>query len=91
MPSPSRLQNLPADWQCPTCGAEKKLFVSKQRQLAGFAENQVRLGGWRSEACCLPRLRCACLPSSGRPLKRRGLLCNAVLSPCRATGWAPTR
>lgn len=34
------LQNLPADWQCPTCGAEKKLFVSKQRQVAGFAENQ---------------------------------------------------
>ncbi|KAI7842041.1 hypothetical protein COHA_004241 [Chlorella ohadii] len=33
-------QNLPADWQCPTCGAEKKLFVSKQRQVAGFAENQ---------------------------------------------------
>ncbi|KAL4447643.1 hypothetical protein ABPG75_004862 [Micractinium tetrahymenae] len=33
-------QKLPEDWQCPTCGAEKKLFVSKQRQVAGFAENQ---------------------------------------------------
>lgn len=33
-------QKLPEDWQCPTCGADKKLFVSKQRQVAGFAENQ---------------------------------------------------
>lgn len=39
---PLLAQNLPADWQCPTCGAEKKLFVSKQRQVAGFAENQAR-------------------------------------------------
>ncbi len=41
---PPGLQNLPEDWQCPTCGADKKLFVSKQRQVAGFAENQVRMG-----------------------------------------------
>ncbi|PSC75031.1 Rubredoxin [Micractinium conductrix] len=36
----TQFQQLPADWQCPVCGAEKKLFVSKQRQVAGFAENQ---------------------------------------------------
>ncbi|EFN59985.1 hypothetical protein CHLNCDRAFT_18606, partial [Chlorella variabilis] len=35
-----RLQQLPDDWQCPTCGAAKSLFVSKQLQVAGFAENQ---------------------------------------------------
>ena len=34
------LQNLPEDWQCPTCGAQKKLFVLTQLQVAGFAENQ---------------------------------------------------
>lgn len=39
------LQTLPADWQCPVCGAEKKMFVSKQLQVAGFAENQVRRRG----------------------------------------------
>ena len=33
-------QKLPEDWQCPVCGAEKKVFVVKQREVAGFAENQ---------------------------------------------------
>lgn len=50
------LQNLPEDWQCPTCGADKKLFVSKQRQVAGFAENQVRVGRapeWCGPAVCM--------------------------------------
>lgn len=36
----TQFQKLPDDWQCPTCGADKKLFESKQRQVAGFAENQ---------------------------------------------------
>jgi rubredoxin len=35
-----QFQKLPDDWQCPTCGADKKLFESRQRQVAGFAENQ---------------------------------------------------
>jgi rubredoxin len=33
-------QDLPGDWQCPVCGAEKKLFQSRQLEVAGFAENQ---------------------------------------------------
>ncbi len=32
--------DLPEDWNCPVCGAEKKMFVSKQKEIAGFAENQ---------------------------------------------------
>lgn len=36
----TQFQQLPDDWQCPTCGAEKRVFVTKQRQVAGFAENQ---------------------------------------------------
>jgi rubredoxin len=35
-----QFKDLPADWQCPTCGAEKDLFVSRQREVAGFAANQ---------------------------------------------------
>lgn len=34
------LQNLPEDWQCPVCSAEKKMFVIRQVEVAGFAENQ---------------------------------------------------
>ncbi len=34
------LQDLPNDWQCPICGAEKRAFQSKAREIAGFAENQ---------------------------------------------------
>ncbi len=32
--------DLPEDWSCPVCGAEKKMFTSKQKEIAGFAENQ---------------------------------------------------
>ena len=35
-----RFEQLPEDWQCPVCGAEKKLFQSKMVEVAGFAENQ---------------------------------------------------
>lgn len=35
------LQNLPEDWQCPVCGAEKRVFSSLSKTVAGFAENQV--------------------------------------------------
>lgn len=34
------MQNLPADWRCPTCSAEKKTFVKKGKVVAGFASNQ---------------------------------------------------
>lgn len=36
----TQFQQLPSDWQCPVCGSEKKQFILKQRQVAGFAENQ---------------------------------------------------
>eukprot|EP00887_Chlorella_sp_A99_P003260 scaffold9.g3260.t1 len=31
---------LPDDWQCPVCGAGKSAFVPRQKEVAGFAENQ---------------------------------------------------
>merc|ERR1711937_856957 len=31
---------LPQDWTCPICGAEKKNFDNKTKEIAGFAENQ---------------------------------------------------
>lgn len=33
-------QNLPDDWQCPVCGGQKDIFITKQKEVAGFAENQ---------------------------------------------------
>ena len=35
-----RVQELPSDWQCPVCGADKKSFKQKELVVAGFAENQ---------------------------------------------------
>lgn len=34
------LKQLPQDWTCPICGAEKKNFDNKTKEIAGFAENQ---------------------------------------------------
>eukprot|EP00217_Crustomastix_stigmatica_P009503 CAMPEP_0183803558 /NCGR_PEP_ID=MMETSP0803_2-20130417/33298_1 /TAXON_ID=195967 /ORGANISM="Crustomastix stigmata, Strain CCMP3273" /LENGTH=178 /DNA_ID=CAMNT_0026048299 /DNA_START=19 /DNA_END=555 /DNA_ORIENTATION=+ len=31
---------LPEDWCCPSCGAEKQFFRSRETQVAGFAANQ---------------------------------------------------
>ena len=40
------MQRLPSDWQCPICGAEKRTFQDKAREIAGFSENQrYGLGG----------------------------------------------
>lgn len=33
-------QELPKDWQCPVCGAEKNTFRSQSKTIAGFASNQ---------------------------------------------------
>ena len=33
-------KTLPDDYQCPVCGANKNLFTSKSKVVAGFAENQ---------------------------------------------------
>jgi Rubredoxin len=40
-------QELPADWQCPVCGAPKNTFQTKEVTVAGFAQNQ---------KCALPML-----------------------------------
>lgn len=32
--------NLPGDWNCPLCGAEKDKFRASAKEIAGFAENQ---------------------------------------------------
>ena len=34
------VQELPQDWQCPVCGAEKNTFRSQSKTIAGFASNQ---------------------------------------------------
>ena len=34
------LQDLPGDWQCPICGAEKRTFENRAKEIAGFEENQ---------------------------------------------------
>lgn len=36
----TKFNDLPNDWNCPVCGAEKKMFESTQKEIAGFAENQ---------------------------------------------------
>lgn len=36
----TQFSQLPDDWNCPVCGAEKSMFESKQKEIAGFAENQ---------------------------------------------------
>ncbi|RMZ52769.1 hypothetical protein APUTEX25_000888, partial [Auxenochlorella protothecoides] len=36
----TQFQNLPDDWQCPVCGGQKDIFITKQKEVAGFAENQ---------------------------------------------------
>lgn len=33
-------KNLPSDWRCPTCGAEKTTFKNMGKQVAGFEQNQ---------------------------------------------------
>lgn len=36
----TRFQELPGDWACPVCGAEKKTFQVQETEIAGFAANQ---------------------------------------------------
>lgn len=40
VPPGIKFGDLPEDWHCPVCGAEKGLFQSSQREVAGFAANQ---------------------------------------------------
>jgi rubredoxin len=37
---PDSPQDLPKDWQCPICGADKRTFENRAREIAGFEENQ---------------------------------------------------
>jgi hypothetical protein len=34
------VQDLPGDWQCPVCGAERQTFQVSEKEIAGFAANQ---------------------------------------------------
>ena len=36
----TQFKDLPDDWRCPTCGAEKLKFKSLGKQVAGFEQNQ---------------------------------------------------
>jgi rubredoxin len=33
-------KNLPEDWRCPTCGAERTKFKNMGKEVAGFEQNQ---------------------------------------------------
>lgn len=35
-----RLQELPGEWMCPVCGADKRTFQVQETEIAGFAANQ---------------------------------------------------
>ena len=62
MPPPlSPTQDLPDDWKCPVCGADRNSFASKNVEVAGFAENQVGEGGvwvWGGRGGMGVRLEC---------------------------------
>jgi transcription elongation factor Elf1 len=34
------VQELPKDWQCPVCGADRVTFQVQETEVAGFAANQ---------------------------------------------------
>ncbi|EEH60796.1 uncharacterized protein MICPUCDRAFT_30901 [Micromonas pusilla CCMP1545] len=36
----TQFKDLPEDWRCPTCGADKTKFKNLGKQVAGFAQNQ---------------------------------------------------
>jgi len=36
----SHCQELPEDWNCPFCGADKSGFESRTKKVAGFVQNQ---------------------------------------------------
>ncbi|KAK3282850.1 hypothetical protein CYMTET_9431, partial [Cymbomonas tetramitiformis] len=42
----TRFKDLPEDWRCPVCSADKNQFLSKSKVVAGFEQNQgYGLGG----------------------------------------------
>ena len=36
----TQFKDLPDDWRCPTCGAEKSKFKNMGKEVAGFEQNQ---------------------------------------------------
>ena len=36
----TQFKDLPEDWRCPTCGAEKSKFKNMGKEVAGFEANQ---------------------------------------------------
>lgn len=36
----TKFNELPSDWQCPTCGAARNTFQVQEKEVAGFAANQ---------------------------------------------------
>ena len=36
----TQFKDLPGDWRCPTCGAEKSKFKNMGKEVAGFEQNQ---------------------------------------------------
>merc|ERR1719198_2477011 len=40
IPIGTRFSDIPEEWRCPTCGANKANFVADTKVYAGFAENQ---------------------------------------------------
>ena len=36
----TQFRDLPEDWRCPTCGAEKSKFKNMGKEVAGFEANQ---------------------------------------------------
>jgi len=36
----TQFKDLPSDWRCPTCGADKSKFKSLGKRVAGFEQNQ---------------------------------------------------
>ena len=65
----TRFEDLPADWRCPVCGAEKKMFVSRSKVVAGFRQNQGARAAKRCRAAyCAPAAPAA---SAERRLTRR--------------------
>ncbi len=65
----TRFENLPPDWRCPVCGAEKKMFESRSKVVAGFRQNQGTLSPC-AVLCCAslsPRPPAKAAPDAASP------------------------
>jgi rubredoxin len=60
----TRFENLPPDWRCPVCGAEKKMFESRSKVVAGFRQNQGAQAHCNMLLRCLPARRVNAAPNA---------------------------